>query len=340
MEENKKKKIKDPVKAIIAFVLFVAVTALISVFILFPMRQIYNAGDGHDIAFVGASQWRWQLNPAEIDRRLASDCAVLAGDGFSMENRYDLVRSAFTNADVDTIVLEISCNRMAEFDEGLLIDNIFCINQLYSPADRLNAIGRYISFADDEFDALYATSLDYGLTFWRSIVLNGSETTFALKGCTPRYTTINLKLSAEDAKTVYNETAAATAFLPNNEKRLREIIEYCHANKINIIIVTAPLSEQKIWRFDGWDNFHEQMMSVTDEYGVPYYDFNLLKNRSQYYNDECSFTDTDHLNAEYSLVFSRMVSEITDSSVNNKPSAYEFYDSYAEAKANSVYAEK
>lgn len=90
----------------------------------------------------------------------------------------------------------------------------------------------------------------------------------------------------------------ADGIIPGNtEAYLRKIIEYCQEKNIGITLFINPIYETQILSTIEYDSYHRQVLSIADEYGVPFYDFNLCKSEYLDIMHRENFADAGHLNS-------------------------------------------
>ena len=113
-----------------------------------------------------------------------------------------------------------------------------------------------------------------------------------------------------------------------SERYLRKIIKYCKECDIPITLFVSPVYELQIISTEHYDNFINQVRGIAAEYGVEYYDFNLVKEKYLDIQKEEYFIDIGHLNYKGAEIFTQFFGEI----VSRKASDNEkyFYSSYKE----------
>lgn len=78
---------------------------------------------------------------------------------------------------------------------------------------------------------------------------------------------------------------------------IERIVEFCQAEGIRLVFVTAPSFDRYLEEIGPYDMAHQYIQELADGYGVPYLDFNLC--RDEYLNlGEESYIDVDHLNGQ------------------------------------------
>ncbi len=120
--------------------------------------------------------------------------------------------------------------------------------------------------------------------------------------------------------------------LPEAERYLRKIIEYCRNNDIEITLFSVPIYELITLGINDYDNYIEQVSEIADEYGIQYYDFNICKDEILSIQNITYFSDIRHLNDTGAELFTNVFWKIMSApSVENKKY---FYSSYKEKLQN------
>ncbi len=113
-----------------------------------------------------------------------------------------------------------------------------------------------------------------------------------------------------------------------SEKYLRKIISYCQERDIPITLFVSPIDELQIISTENYDNYINQIKEISEEYSVPFYDFNLAKDEYLPIQHGEYFKDIGHLNYAGASMFTPFFSEVVSRDVNENENY--FYTSYAE----------
>ncbi len=81
-----------------------------------------------------------------------------------------------------------------------------------------------------------------------------------------------------------------------SEQYLRKIICYCKEREIPITLFSAPMYGLSPVSTEHYDYYVDEIKKIAGEYGVEYYDFNLVKEEYLPIQRNEFFMDTDHLN--------------------------------------------
>lgn len=113
-----------------------------------------------------------------------------------------------------------------------------------------------------------------------------------------------------------------------NERYLRRIIEYCQKRDISITLFISPMDDLQLISTLDYDDWIAEVRRFADEYGIPFYDFNLVRDEYLALRLEKHFRDTGHLHRygaeKFTPFFYQVVTgEETDNRIY-------FYDSWQE----------
>lgn len=332
---NSDRKMNEKLKAVIAMVLFLAAVIVISVLIFLPYKKVWSKDNHYDTLFIGASRTYKGIQPNLVDADLGCNSYLMASDSCRIEERYMLVQSALEQGTLKTVVLEISVDALTDSYETM--DNAYIF--LIEPMSKLEGLGRKLNFCaerfnfwNDDYDNVYPTMLDFGLVRWDQNMRGWQEE----KGYIP-FGQIPMGESAETAAETHDSIVVNDNYLDRKKEAVEKIIELCQENGIRIVIINTPDTEIFVWQHYGWEAYEDYMNGVAEKYGIEKYDFNLLKDRQQYFDDNLTFTDYTHLCEDGSAIFSPLMADILRRG-ESEDLSYMFYDSYEEAKTHSVYA--
>ena len=332
---------KTPVRVISAIVLFVVFISAIIFVVSYPYTKIYSNSNNYDTAFIGASQTQKAIDPEIVDDELESKSYVLATVRCTMQGRIDQLEKALQQDSLKTVVLDVSHYCLTStFNEWVTLDDrVVYFSKISGVFNRADIAFKSFNFFDDEHDRLFAEMIYEGLSIWKDIFNGEYEKISSRRGYSPKKSE-DQSFTKKQAIKKYNSVNLNEEypFDESNEKYIQQIIDICKENDVQLIIVTLPLSESLIWRKDGWQYGTDWLTSLCSKNDVPYFDFNLIKNRSDYFDDSYSFSDEEHLSKKGSKVMSKIISDTIYSVNENTELPYEFYENYKEAKENSTYA--
>jgi hypothetical protein len=114
------------------------------------------------------------------------------------------------------------------------------------------------------------------------------------------------------------------------EKYLRMIVEYCQKEDIRLTLIVSPMYELQLYSTGDYDSYRVQIAGIAEEYGVPFYDFNLAKEEYLDIQYPENFMDTGHLNATGAALFTGFLWQVMEN--DDEANAEIFYSSFQEKK--------
>lgn len=113
-----------------------------------------------------------------------------------------------------------------------------------------------------------------------------------------------------------------------SEQYCSKIIEYCQREDIPITLFISPIHDLQLISTEGYDNYIIEVRKIAEEYGIPFYDFNLAKEEYLPIQQDRHFQDAGHLNCYGAAVFTPFFYEVV--SGEEAENIKYFYDSYAD----------
>ena len=329
-----KKSILTLICSIVLFLLFVSG---ISYALAYPFDKIYANSNQFQIAFLGASETEWGINPILIDSATQKKSCLYATSGCTYEYRQEMLRSLLQQDSMELVVIEVSYGSMKKNMDSFDTEyKVLIMPRISGFGNKVRTVFSKLSFWEDEFEQAYAQELFDGSRGWRSRLNGIYPVAFAMHGYVPQEWA-DQYLTPEEAAQGYNSESINTNFREKNLAALAALVRICKEQDTDVMLITMPLSESYIWRYDGWDEFHDCMTQFSEENEVLYYDFNLWTKRQQYLSDDVSYRDEEHLCDSGANEFSRILGRMINQHLQEMPVDLSFYDSYTEAKEHSVY---
>ncbi len=326
------------IKLIISVMLFLIFVGLITWVVVYPFNRIFSKNNNFDVLVVGASETQWGIDPEVIEAETGFKTALLATSGSSIAQRYAMLESHINDKSLKLVILEVSkFSLTSDMSDKTIEKRVLYFSRIDGIWNKLTAAIREFSFVDDEYDQLYAEMLYEGINSWNCIFNGTYDEAEAERGYEPQNNDSQL-LTEEEARATYREGWLSTDPFEENVEALYNLISLCNRNDVPVIMITMPLSEHYLWQYGGWDTARENILNLLEGQNITYYDFNLMKERQKYLNDETSYRDMEHLCDEGAKSFSKVLSKTITAYLNDE-SGWEFYDWYGEAIANGSYAE-
>ncbi|MBP9988948.1 MAG: hypothetical protein KBT46_05560 [Ruminococcus sp.] len=347
---------RDSKKAIIVSIVFVLIISIISGIIIAPVfglntdRFLRKKLSGKiNYAIIGASQGYYGFVPQIIDEKLDVCSYNLCGGNLTWNGRKVLFDEIITDNKLDTLVMEISYNAFVRedydsegnyhllprlgFQLGYSLNNIRItdLDQYYSRYF-YSGIIKWTRIAG----LLYKNHFSYHKV--KDALISDIDTPLnnELKGLKKKHF-VDITIKPENVSDSLSSKTLDTDFSENNIAVLDNIINECNERNINVIFAVVPISDSMIWMYNNMDEYFDKVKSITDSYGYPLFDFNLLKNRYALFNDSISYSSQSHFGKEGAVVFTEEYCKIMNKVKDCEDVSDYFYSSYEEMKRDSPY---
>ena len=133
-----------------------------------------------------------------------------------------------------------------------------------------------------------------------------------------------------DSEKLYNRVRNLSDYGMGTESRkwLGKIISLCQKKGVEITLFTAPMYDLQLISTGDYDRYVKELRAVADEYGIEYYDFNLMKNEYLDIKHGEYFMNMGHLNSVGAEQFTKAFWETVNETEKDR-----FYDSYKDKLA-------
>ena len=115
-------------------------------------------------------------------------------------------------------------------------------------------------------------------------------------------------------------------------RSLKRIVDFCRRRNIELVFFIAPEQEADIAGKENYQQYHDFVCGIAEDFGVPFYDFNLCRPAFFDANDRSLFKDGDHLNTRGAEVFTQLAGDFFSGRIDEKDL---FYGSVEEKLADS-----
>lgn len=287
-----------------------------------------------DYAISGASHGMRAFNSAIIDDKLNVNSYNLCGSRMTMKGRYDILKEELERNPVRTVIVEVSYDAMSrdrkeEGPEG----DIYMLGRINGIPERLKFF--FSTFYPSEYPRMYYDTLSRGC-YGIVCAINGqfkTAQTATVQGYYP-YSEPDLGVPAL-TESLYDSEELDTSICDYNREYLNKILDLCEEHGVKTILATTPLSEYTIYRCSNLDEFYNYYSELAEERNIAYYDFNLLKNKTDLFKDDVSFYDEAHLNNTGADTFTSILCDTLLKADNGENVKDNFYSSYQEKKTQN-----
>ena len=281
----------------------------------------------------GASQGLRAVDPRILDEKLGCSAYNLSSVLDTMEGRYRMLKHELDRNPVDTVVVELSYNALTRGNgktgyEG----NLYHLGRLDDPWEYLSFFFGNVS-PGDYVETLYDT-VNRGITTWKRM-LAGTLTRpvqYETHGFVP-CTEATARPAPETYPEIYHTEKLDLARNEGDLQWLEKTLELCRDREIQVILVVTPLSEDRLWRYEGYDTVLSWYQELSRKWDCPLYDFNLYKDKVAHYSEETGFFDAGHLSLEGAEAFSADLAEVLWRAGQGQNTDDLFYENYEQAIA-------
>ncbi len=341
--KNFKKTIKTTVLFLIVLTVFSS--AIMELFLSTESYYYQDANERDNLAgsldyfVIGSSHGLRAFRPDILDTELDVNSYNLSGSLMTMLGKYEMLTSEAERNPVKTVVLEMASssivrNRETEGPEG----EIYVLGRFNRVLPRLSYFFRAI--LPSEYGKTYYALLNRGVKCFYKL-RNGTLTqnnTKAFKGYAP------FKKDYSDVvinyKKKYNSLTLSEDIYDPNIRYLDKMVAFCKERDIRLIIVTTPLSLATVSKYSNYDWSYNWYKAYCEENDLEFYDFNLLKERTNLFSDRDSFHDRYHLGNTGAEIFTNYFCDFMKKVDSGEDISDLFYGSYAEFDANQPYSQK
>lgn len=123
-----------------------------------------------------------------------------------------------------------------------------------------------------------------------------------------------------------------------SEQYLRKIICFCKEREIPITLFVAPMYQLAPISTEHYDYYVDEIRTIAEEYGIDFYDFNLVKEEYLPIQEDKYYMDTDHLNGAGAEFFTTFFNQVMQKNASeNKKYFHNSYEERLAAEQPHVY---
>lgn len=332
---NSKRKALAVTLALLLCVLLI-LTAFCEAYFQYPVYYYEDAAVRQELSgtidtiVLGSSHAFRAFVPQILDEALGTSSYNLSCAMLTMRGRYELLKKEVARNPVKTVVLELSFNaltrdRNIEGPEG----DLYLLGRLDSGLERLGYF--FSAFRPSEYSQVIHDTFTRSKKAWKSI-LHGTVAEPQMKAGRGFISvpTNDLSLSYSDAEAMWFTKSASITYCDEDLEYLDKCVRLCQKNGIRVIFAVTPLSDQKLLETCNLDTIRQYMQTLATQYGVEFYDFNLIRTRSDY-PAATAFFDTLHLSGSGAETFTRSFAALLQRVDAGENIDALFYDSYVQA---------
>lgn len=337
--KQSRKKIPDPLKAVIAVALFFVCAAFMIGLIVLP-DELAKVGD-FDTLVVGSSIGKWGINAAVLTENTDHKVINLSMGPSPMPARVEVLEGAVKRYHPKVILVEVSFESWLNGDMRAwsTVNATYVVSRMCTAETAAKYLIQDVQVPWYDYNVVWGAEADAAYNAWNHVLHGNFDTYKKYAGSGYADKTANL---LDDAERIINEAknnVYPEIRLVYNNKYFRELLDLCRDSGARTILVNCPASELYRYYNPCLQQFYGEMSAFAQEYDFEYYDFNLYKDMQNILSDSDSFRDTVHLNGESSLKFSEVLAkEVLGKDREDVDFEEKSYESYEDYRNHSIYS--
>lgn len=305
-------------------------------------HNFYRQEENIDCLYLGSSHVYNDINPEILDEKNGKNNFNLSSSGQRVIESYYYLKEADKYHNPETVYLELyyhaSTGESGDYrDRSTIQDGWNNINYIRPSLGKMEAVFDmdpvqyypevvfpFIRYRGHliEKDWIRARVSEKAADDYKNYIYNDGMTEYRDKGYK--------KTSRELTNLLFRrDRIPEEMFLTKDaEKYLRKTIEYCREKDISIVLFSSPIYEIQPMSTENYDSYVMGVKKIAAEYGVPYYDFNLVKEEYLPIQYPEYYQDVGHLNTKGADLFTHFFYQVVSSEPESNKKY--FYDSYLE----------
>ncbi len=292
-----------------------------------------------DLIFCGGSQMAYGIDCVVIDAALGSFSYDLSGTWQTLGGSRLLLSHELSRNPVKRVVIGVALDTLIREDGDDLGQGDYLI------LPRLSGIGDRVRYLFGEVTPSEAVTVYYELMHrgaeYILTRLKGGNTDFVdeeAKGQL-RFEGKSVALTGKQAASRHKKTQLDTGFLQENIDALSALIDLCREAGAEPVLAVMPVSDAFNWSHIGLEELHEELAGIAEEKETAFFDLNLLSSRYDILDDESSYTDEEHLDAEGAEALSAELARLLEALDEDGDISGFFFGDYAAMEEASPYNE-
>lgn len=290
-----------------------------------------------DTLIIGSSNGMCAFDCSVLDKELGCCSYNLCGSMISPSGKIALIEEELTRNKIDRVLVEVSFEDMTiDFNEVNAEGEINLIPRLNGTKKQISYFFDNVSLKD--YPSIYGMYINRGLKTFVYKLTGKYESLVdsSLKGQRKK-ASVDMSISNGSEATKRDSIAIGSDVLEINKTKLKELIALCRNYGADVYLVSVPFTDAFVWERIGLDFYHLFYSELATETQCKYYDFNLLKSKSDFLSDKISFSDHEHLSENGAEKFSSMLSEILNKEKAGMNTDMLFFPTYEEVSSFSPY---
>ncbi len=280
-----------------------------------------------DLLVSSASQGLRAIDPRALDDALGCTRYDLGAPLQTMYGRYLFLKEELDRNPVKTVILELSYDALSRsYNDYGREGSIYQLGRSDNLGLWVEYFFRQVPPAD--WAHLLYDTMNRGVHTWRQLLAGELSVPkhYETHGFWPGLESTPMP-GPENYEKDYHTEALSTVPQEDNLYWLDMCLSLCRERGVRVVMIATPLSEYMLWSTSGFDEILATHRAVSEKWGVPFYDFNLKKDKLERYPEETAYFDQHHLCEASARDFPYDLAEVL---MSENPDAL-FYGSYEEA---------
>ena len=289
-----------------------------------------------DFLACGASYTLFGIRPDILDADLGVHSYDLAGTLMTLRGRYVLLEQELARNPVKTVILEVSPDTLLRDrgEEGPKGD-LPMLGRI-TDSDRRWSYFREAFFVK-EWPEIYYDMTSKGMESALRLLQGSYETENRIMSAGYYVNTKPDTVIPDNYRELFHTQSLPELVLEENLAWLEKLVALCQAHGAEVYLISTPQSEYYNCLYANLDYYQMWFTDFAASHGLPYYNFNLAKNKLELLPDRGCFYDDAHLNTQGGEIFTHMLAEVLQNDRQGRDSSDEFYASYKELSEAAGY---
>lgn len=316
-------------KRIAAFLLIVILVNELLKFLLVPssymriaLHEVQNPNKNYDIIFVGQSHGELAFDPEKIEEKTGKTAYNLARRQIVMRDVEYVVREADYHNNPQMIIYDMDPAYWLDSEKPNYYGDSYMFPHIKNPVNKL------------QYFFKYNLNTDFRMTLFPYWVC-GSEDIKKIKNTVKDKVSkyywnysieavqiVNKSVEYKGKGFWYQDEQTNAGFSPikwkdtkvtdSAKESFQNMVLYCKENDITFICISSPLPKERKEQ-ENYKAVHEYMKKLCEEYDVPFWDFNYLKQKKEPFDMEGKdvFIDKDgHLRGSKAQKYSSLLGDM------------------------------
>jgi hypothetical protein len=308
------------------------------------MHELYHMESNIDVLFVGSSHCYISFVPQIADEILQKNTFNAGSASQQLDGSLAVMKEAVKYHDIERIYLDVYYNIALKdpYKERSDLTDTYILSDYTKPS--LHKIDYLLSASSKEY---YVNSFILARRNWKKLFDPEYISEVCEKKADDGYQDYDYEYVATDNETYMGKGYVANrsvmtegAYWISNpfpsinedtmsddwKNSLSEIIDFCHDQEIELILVSTPMPNFRLKCVGNYDDYITYINEFIEGTDVKYYDFNLCRETYIPHHDG-AFADNNHLNCYSAEIFTEVFSKFFAGQISEEEL---FYDSYEE----------